>query len=92
MLQSAPHQNVDPASLEKLLDIIAKEGMIDRAKLTMDSTLESLGVKSPDLLVVLMAVEEQFGVYIPVDDALSESRTLGDLVAALAIHLQKAQT
>jgi acyl carrier protein len=92
MLQSSPDQNLDPANLEKLLDLIAREGMIDRAKLTMDSTLESLGVKSPDLLVVLMAVEEQFGVYIPVDDALSEARTLEDLVKALSVHLQKAQT
>jgi acyl carrier protein len=34
-----------------------------------------------------MAVEEQFGVYIPVDDSLSDARTLGDLVNALAGHL-----
>jgi acyl carrier protein len=85
-------RNLDPATLEKLLDIIAKEGMIERAKLTMDATLESLGVKSPDLLVVLMAVEEQFGIYVPVDDTFSEAQTLKDLLNALAAHLPKAQT
>jgi acyl carrier protein len=85
-------QNLDPATLEKLLEIIAKEGMIERAKLTMDATLESLGVKSPDLLVVLMAVEEQFGIYVPVDDTFSEAQTLKDLLNALAVHLPKAQT
>jgi acyl carrier protein len=90
MLQSAASPALDPASLEKLLDIISKEGMIDRAKLAMDSTLDSLGVKSPDLLVVLMAVEEQFGVYVPVDDALTDAQTLADLVNALAVHLPKA--
>jgi acyl carrier protein len=90
MLHHQPDAAIDHANLEKLLDLIAKEGMIDRAKLTMDATLESLGVKSPDLLVVLMAVEEQFGVYIPVDDSLSDARTLGDLVNALASHLPKA--
>jgi acyl carrier protein len=85
-------QNLDPATLEKLLDIIAKEGMIERAKLTMDATLESLGVKSPDLLVVLMAIEEQFGIYVPVDDKFTEAQTLKDLLSALAAHLPKAQT
>jgi acyl carrier protein len=90
MLDHQPESAIDKASFEKLLDLIAKEGMIDRTKLTMDATLESLGVKSPDLLVVLMAVEEQFGVYIPVDDSLTEAHTLGDLVNALALHLPKA--
>jgi len=39
---------------------------------------------------VLMAVEEQFGVYVPVDDALTDAQTLSDLVNALAVHLPKA--
>jgi acyl carrier protein len=92
MLQLPSGQNLDQADLDKLLDIVAKEGMVDRVSLTMDSTLQSLGLKSSDLLVVLMAVEEQFGVYVPIDDTLSEAQTLGDLVTALAIHLPKAQT
>ncbi|HET9664161.1 MAG TPA: acyl carrier protein [Burkholderiales bacterium] len=92
MLQLPSGQNLDQADLDKLLDIVAKEGMVDRVSLTMDSTLQSLGMKSSDLLVVLMAVEEQFGVYVPIDDTLSEAQTLGDLVTALAIHLPKAQT
>ncbi|HEY7766176.1 MAG TPA: phosphopantetheine-binding protein [Aestuariivirgaceae bacterium] len=87
MLQPGTQQAIDQSQLDKLLDLIAKEGMVDRAKLSMDATMESLGLKSSDLLIVLMAVEEQFGVYIPVDDSLSDARTLGDLVNALAGHL-----
>jgi acyl carrier protein len=87
MLQPGTPQAIDQPQLDKLLDLIAKEGMVDRGKLSMDATMESLGLKSSDLLIVLMAVEEQFGVYIPVDDSLSDARTLGDLVNALASHL-----
>jgi acyl carrier protein len=87
MLQPGSQRVIEQPQLDKLLDLIAKEGMIDRSRLSMDATIESLGLKSPDLLIVLMAIEEQFGVYIPVDDSLSDARTLGDLVNALAGHL-----
>lgn len=89
MLQFVKDLPLNPAMLDKLLDIVAKEGMVDREKLSLDSSLDSLGVKSVDVVVVLMAVEEQFGVYIPVDDkalgtrldrstfcAFAESRTM----------------
>ena len=92
MLQHLPGYGLSDPDLNRLLDLIAKEGMVDRAALTLDSTLESLGMKSSDLLIVLMAVEEQFGIYVPIDDTLSEARTLGDLIAALAVHLPKAQS
>jgi acyl carrier protein len=91
MLQSVEQQLPDPETLNRLLDVIAKEGIVDRDKLLLDSTLDSLGLKSADVVVVLMAVEEQFGVYIPLDDTLSEAKNLREFIAAIALHLQKSK-
>ena len=73
---------------ERLLTIVSREGLIDRSKLSSDATLESLGIASADVIVILMAVEEEFGAYIPVDGSLSDARTVGDFVAALRPHLE----
>lgn len=54
----------------------------------MDASLESLGVVSADVVVILLAIEEEFGVYIPVDNELSEVQTVSDLVTALATHIE----
>lgn len=77
---------------ERLLAIVSREGLIDRPKLSSDATLESLGIASADVIVILMAVEEEFGAYIPVDGTLSDARTVGDFVAALRPHLLKPES
>jgi acyl carrier protein len=76
---------IDKAELaERLLAIISKEGLVPREKLQLDARLDQLDVHSVDMLSILMAVEEQFGIYIPVDADLSEMKTVEDLVNALA--------
>ena len=77
---------------ERLLAIVSREGLIDRSKLSSDATLESLGIASADVIVILMAVEEEFGASSPVDGTLSDARTVGDFVAALRPHLVKPQS
>ena len=77
---------------ERLLTIVSREGLIDRSKLSSDAILESLGIASADVIVILMAVEEEFGAYIPVDGSLSDARTVGDFVAALRPHLEKQRS
>lgn len=72
---------------EKLLAIVSREGLIDRSKLSPDATLDSLGISSADVIVILMAVEEEFGAYIPVDGPLSDARTVGEFVAVLRPQL-----
>jgi acyl carrier protein len=74
---------------EKLLAIVSREGLIDRSKLLPEATLDSLGIASADVIVILMAIEEEFGVYVPVDGSLSDSRTVGEFLAALLPHLEK---
>ena len=77
---------------ERLLTIVSREGLIDRSKLSSDAILESLGIASADVIVILMAVEGEFGAYIPVDGSLSDARTVGDFVAALRPHLEKQRS
>ena len=77
-------EGLDAATLERLLDLVAREGMIEREHLVADAAFEDLGIQSADMVVILMAIEEEFGVYIPVDGDLAEARTLGDFMKVLA--------
>lgn len=74
----------------RLLDIIAREGLVDASRLVPDVTLDELGIKSADVVMILMVIEEEFDAYIPVDDALSNAKTLEDLLNALLPHLSKS--
>jgi len=75
--------------IDEIVDVIAAEGMVDRAKITPDATIESLDLKSVDIIMVLTALEEKFDVYIPMDGALQEAKNIKGLIEALADHIQK---
>ena len=77
--------------VEQIMDIVAREGMVERASVAPDATLDSLQLKSADLMMILMAIEEEFEVYIPIDGQLSESRTVADLIDGIAQHIQDAR-
>ncbi len=72
-----------PLLRERIIDVIVKEGMIDRDKLRPDATLADLQVESMDVVQILMGLEDEFGVYIPVDGPLTEVRTFAELVDVL---------
>jgi acyl carrier protein len=61
---------------EQLIDLFVSDGMIDRAAMKPDATLDSLGIQSVDIMMVLMSVEEKFGVYVPIDEKLAETKNL----------------
>jgi acyl carrier protein len=73
----------------QIIDVIVKEGMVDREKATMDATIESLDLKSIDVVMILTAIEEKFDVYIPMDGPFHEAKNIGDLVDAIAAHIGK---
>lgn len=75
--------------IEEIIDVVAAEGMVDRAKITPDATMESLDLKSIDIVMVLTALEEKFDVYIPMDGPLQEAKDVKSLMEALADHIQK---
>ena len=72
----------------KILEIVAKEGSIDVERLQPDAKLAEIDFVSSDMIMVLMALEDEFDVYIPVDDSLSEAETVDELIGSLAAHVQ----
>ncbi len=72
----------------KILEIVATEGSIEVERLKPDAKLADIEFVSSDMIMVLMALEDEFDVYIPVDDSLSEAETVDELIGSLAAHVQ----
>ena len=66
-------------SADQILDIIADEVPIDRAALLPDATLEALNIASLDMISVMFALEDKFGVIIEQAD-VAEAKTLADFI------------
>jgi acyl carrier protein len=62
-----------------ILDIIAEEALVDRAKLSPEATLESLGIASLDIISIVFALEERFGLVLEQAD-FEGVQSLGQLV------------
>ena len=71
-----------PLDSNAILDIIADEGMVDRAPLTLETRLDELGIESLEMVNVLFAIEDRFGVIVEPAD-LQSAQTLGDMVAII---------
>jgi len=65
----------------ELLDLVAREGMVDRAALKPESVLDELDIISADFIMILMAIEEEYGAYISVDSELTDVTTVADLLS-----------
>ena len=64
----------------KVKDIIEKELGVEREKLTPEASfIEDLGADSLDIVELVMAFEEEFGVEIP-DDAAEKILTVKDAI------------
>ncbi|NLH80550.1 MAG: acyl carrier protein [Phyllobacteriaceae bacterium] len=72
----------------RLLAIVAEEGMVGDREITPDQRLDELGIESADFVMILMAVEEKFGVYVPVDERLTEAKTVGELLDVVCRHIE----
>lgn len=68
------------ATESELLDLIAQEAIIDRAKLVREATLADLGISSLDVITMLFELEEKYGVVIEEGDMPTDMATLGDMV------------
>ena len=73
-------KNIDAKTLEEIISIIAKEGMVEPSMVTPDATLDSLGLASVDVVMILMSVEEKLGIYVPIDNELAETNNLADFI------------
>lgn len=80
----------DPEQLNRIIDIIAEEGSIDRDKITPEATLETLGFQSMDVVMVLMGIEDKFDTYLPMDAELASARNLAEFVGAIDKAMKSA--
>lgn len=72
---------IDQSKLvDDLLDLVAKETMVDRAELAPDAQLDTLNIASADFMMILMAIEEKYDAYISVDNELTDLKTVQDLL------------
>jgi len=74
----------DPTMLEAIIDVIAKDGPVERARITPEATLESLGLASMDVVTILMGIEDKLDTYLPMDSNLSSARNLSEFIASIA--------
>lgn len=58
----------------RVIDIIAEQAVLEPSDVTMDSTLEDLGIDSLGLVESIFAIEEAFDISVPFNaNAPSES-------------------
>lgn len=72
----------------QLLAIVAEEGMVGAREIGLDERLDELGIQSADFVMILMAIEEKFGVYVPVDERLTEAKTVGELLDVVCAQIE----
>ena len=65
-----------------VIAIIAKETRRDANDITLETRVEDLSITSLELVEVLMQLEDDLGVEVPLDatDAAKSLRTVGDIV------------
>lgn len=78
-----------PPSRDDIVTIISEEARIDKPKLTSDVTLASLDIASLDVVSVLFAIEDKYGVEIPVE-TISGAETLGQFVDVILAKVASA--
>ncbi len=82
-------RDLDPQQIyDELVEIIVKEGMIDRALVTPDATFESMGLKSIDMVMILTAVEEKYETYIPMDETVADAKDLKSFIVGVIARLK----
>ena len=62
---------------EKLVSFAAKQLELDAAEITPDSTFESLGIDSLDIVEMIMDLESELGVELDLED--QKITTFGEL-------------
>lgn len=73
-------------SEDRVKEIIAKELEVDVKQLTPEAKfIEDLGADSLDIVELVMALEEEFGLDIP-DEEADKLKTVGDAMNYLKSH------
>lgn len=68
--------------IDEILDVVAQKAMIDRSKLAYDAKLSDLNITSLDMVEVIFALEDKFGIELPfnANTNVAEFETVGDVI------------
>ena len=77
-----------PSLDDDLIDLIAEEALIDKAKLVRAATLSDIGLDSVGVVSIVFAVEEKYGVEIA-EDAFGDTANLGQFLDILEAVIEK---
>ncbi len=73
----------------KMQELIAEQFAVDMDEITMETAFdEDLGADSVDLVELVMAMEEEFGIGEVAEEDLAELKTVGDCVNYLVGKLK----
>lgn len=73
----------------KMQELIAEQFAVDMEEITMETAFdEDLGADSVDLVELVMAMEEEFGIGEVAEEDLAELKTVGDCVNYLVGKLK----
>ncbi len=75
--------------IDEILDIVAQKALIDRSKLTPSAKLADLNVSSLDMVEVMFALEDKFGIELPfnANTNATDLGTVGDVIALVEKQL-----
>ncbi|OUO40069.1 acyl carrier protein [Megamonas hypermegale] len=74
------------STFEKVRDIVVEQLGVEADKVNIDSTfIDDLGADSLDIVELIMAFEEEFGIEIP-DEAAEKIKTVQDVVTYIDQH------
>jgi acyl carrier protein len=82
MSPTAPALNMTSIK-DTVLDIIAKEGRVDRASITLESTLRDLDINSLDGVQIIFTLEDVFDICVPQDQVQHATGTVAELIEAI---------
>jgi acyl carrier protein len=77
------------SQIDEILDVVAQKALIDRSRLTPSAKLADLNVSSLDMVEVMFALEDRFGVELPFNantNAIS-LETVGDVITLVEKQL-----
>jgi acyl carrier protein len=80
-----------PTPFERVRTVLAKKYSLAPDAITPESTLESLGLDSLDLIELLFDVEDEFGIRIPQDGGSAlKTATIQDIINSVQTIVAQA--
>ena len=76
---------------QTLRESIARQKMISEDQITLDSSLEELGITSLDSISLVFDIEDRYGIEVP-NEKLKQLRTVRDIVEGVDQLLAERQS